>query len=109
MTNLYRAAPGRRALFLPVRGQSPGARQFPGERRLAQRRGVQFDAVHINAEQLAGNRATDHDPSVGRFFIEAPNAAPTDLVIDDNEVAENAPAGTVVGTLSATTSIPRTS
>jgi VCBS repeat-containing protein len=63
--------------------------------------GVQFDAVHINAEQLAGNRATDHDPSVGRFFIEAPNAAPTDLVIDDNAVAENAPAGTVVGTLSA--------
>ncbi|MFN3726225.1 MAG: Ig-like domain-containing protein [Allosphingosinicella sp.] len=61
-----------------------------------------FDAVHINAEQTSTTpRGTDHDPIVGRFFIEHPNEAPTDLEIDDAAVAENAPAGTLVGTLSA--------
>nr|WP_295370480.1 cadherin domain-containing protein [uncultured Sphingosinicella sp.] len=64
--------------------------------------GAQFDAVHINAELPEGVfRATDHDPTLGRFFIEAPNEAPTDIVIDDAAVDENAPAGTVVGTVSA--------
>jgi Ca2+-binding RTX toxin-like protein len=64
--------------------------------------GAAFDAVHINAEQAVGvPRGTDHDPILGRFFIEAPNEAPTDLVIDDDAVDENAPAGTLVGTLSA--------
>jgi VCBS repeat-containing protein len=39
--------------------------------------GAQFDAVHINAEFPSGaGRATDHDPILGRFFIEHPNEAP---------------------------------
>lgn len=63
--------------------------------------GAAFDAVHINAELPDSARATDHDPTVARFFIPEPNQAPTDLVLDDNAVDENAPAGTVVGTLSA--------
>jgi hypothetical protein len=63
--------------------------------------GAQFDAVHINAEQPDSARATDHDPTIGRFFIEHPNEAPFDLVLDDASVDENAPAGSLVGTLSA--------
>jgi VCBS repeat-containing protein len=64
--------------------------------------GTQYDVVHINAEQVQGTfRGTDHDPSVARFFIEAPNEAPTGLVIDKAFVAENALDGTLVGRLSA--------
>ena len=64
--------------------------------------GAQFDIVHINTEQpRTVFRGTDHDPIVGRVFIEHPNEAPTDLQIDGSTVAENAPAGTIVGTLSA--------
>jgi VCBS repeat-containing protein len=64
--------------------------------------GAMFDAVHINAEQPTGaSRATDHDPVVGRFVIEHPNEAPFNLVVDGTSVAENAPAGTFVGTASA--------
>ncbi|HYE28451.1 MAG TPA: cadherin domain-containing protein, partial [Allosphingosinicella sp.] len=64
--------------------------------------GAMFDAVHINAEQTNdADRATDHDPIVGRFYIEHPNEAPFDLVLDDDSVDENAPAGTLVGTVSA--------
>lgn len=66
------------------------------------RDGASFDAVHINAEQADdATRATDHDPILGRFFIEHPNEAPFDLVLDDDEIDENAPAGTLVGTFSA--------
>lgn len=64
--------------------------------------GALFDAVHINAEQTSTTpRGTDHDPIVGQFYIEHPNEAPFDLAIDDSHVAENAPAGTLVGTVSA--------
>jgi uncharacterized protein len=64
--------------------------------------GAMFDAVHINAEQTSTTpRGTDHDPIVGRFVIEHPNEAPEGLVIDDSHVDENAPAGTLVGTVSA--------
>ncbi|TFI58549.1 hypothetical protein E2493_08985 [Sphingomonas parva] len=64
--------------------------------------GAQFDAVHINAEQTLGTpRGTDHDPIIGRFFIEHHNEAPVDLVLDGQAVAENAPAGTLVGLVSA--------
>lgn len=64
--------------------------------------GAMFDAVHINAEQPSGaERSTDHDPIVGRFYIEHPNEAPFGLAIDDSHVAENAPAGTLVGTVGA--------
>jgi VCBS repeat-containing protein len=64
--------------------------------------GAMFDAVHINAEQPTGAaRATDHDPVLGRFFIEHPNEAPFNLALDGDSVDENAPAGTVVGTVSA--------
>jgi VCBS repeat-containing protein len=64
--------------------------------------GAMFDAVHINAEQTSGTpRGTDHDPIVGRFYIEHPNEAPEGLVLDGNSVNENAPAGTLVGTASA--------
>jgi hypothetical protein len=62
-----------------------------------------FDAVHINAELPAGAaRATDHDPTLARFYIKAPNEAPANLAIDDSSVDENAPAATLVGTVSAT-------
>jgi hypothetical protein len=65
--------------------------------------GVQYDVVHLNSEQPVGAlRGTDHDPSVARFFIEAANAAPENLAIDTQTVLENASAGTLVGTLSAT-------
>jgi VCBS repeat-containing protein len=64
--------------------------------------GAQFDVVHMNSEQpRTVFRGTDHDAIVGRLFIEHPNEAPTNLEIDDAAVAENAPAGTLVGTLSA--------
>jgi uncharacterized protein len=64
--------------------------------------GAQYDAVHINAEQTAATpRGTDHDPQLALFFIPEPNDTPTDLVIDDDAVDENAPAGTLVGTISA--------
>jgi uncharacterized protein len=66
------------------------------------RAGASFDAVHINAEQTRETpRGTDHDPLVARLFIKAPNEAPDDIVIDDADVDENAPAGTLVGTVSA--------
>lgn len=60
--------------------------------------GSQFDAVHLNS-QFGGTRPTDHDPQVAllRFAV-----APHDLVISNASVAENLPAGTVVGTLGAT-------
>ena len=64
--------------------------------------GAMFDAVHINAEQPSGvEKSTDHDPIVGRFYIEHPNEAPEGLILDGNSVDENAPAGTLVGTASA--------
>lgn len=63
---------------------------------------TQADVVHLNAEQPDDdNRGTDHDPIVASFFF---GTAPTDLVLNDNEIDENLPAGTVVGTLSATDS-----
>jgi hypothetical protein len=66
------------------------------------RSAASFDVVHINAEQPTGaSRASDHDPIVARFLIEHPNEAPLDLVLDGDSVAENAPAGTQVGTVSA--------
>ena len=64
--------------------------------------GAQYDSVHINAEFSAATRPTDHDPQVALFYIPAPNAPPTNLVLDHQAVDENRAAGTVVGTLSAT-------
>lgn len=64
--------------------------------------GASFDVVHRNAEQVFGTpRGADHDPIIARFYIEHANEAPFDVVIDDSSVDENAPAGTVVGTVSA--------
>src|SRR5205085_8182129 len=63
---------------------------------------AQFDVVHLNAEfDNNPNRPTDHDPTLSRFFIEHPNEAPTNLALDHASVDENAPAGTLVGTVSA--------
>ena len=59
--------------------------------------GASYDAIHINAE-FTGQRPTDHDPQVARLRIAI---TPHDIVIDDASVDENLPAGTVVGTLSA--------
>jgi uncharacterized protein len=64
--------------------------------------GAQYDAVHINAEFSSATRPSDHDPQIVLLRIPAPNAAPTDIVIDDADIAENSAAGTVVGTISAT-------
>lgn len=63
--------------------------------------GAQYDAVHLNAEFGPEGRPTDHDPQVARFLL---GITPHDLVIDNANVDENLPAGTVVGTLSATDS-----
>jgi VCBS repeat-containing protein len=64
--------------------------------------GAQYDLVHINAEFTAGVRPTDHDAQVALFLLPAPNQAPTDLELGNQSVDENQPAGTIVGTLSAT-------
>lgn len=66
--------------------------------------GAQYDSVHINAEFAASARPTDHDPQVALFYLPTANAAPTDLALDQAAVDENSPAGTVVGTLSASDS-----
>src|SRR5206468_8268563 len=63
--------------------------------------GAQYDSVHINSEFSAATRPTDHDPQVALFNLPAPNQAPTGLALDHQAVDENRPAGTVVGTLSA--------
>jgi VCBS repeat-containing protein len=60
--------------------------------------GAKYDAVHINAE-FTGSRPTDHDPQVALLRL---GITPHDVVIAGGSVAENLPAGTVVGTLSAT-------
>ena len=58
------------------------------------------DAVHLNAEQPDTDaRGTDHDAIVASFFM---GTAPIDLTLNDNAIDENLPAGTIVGTLSAT-------
>lgn len=59
---------------------------------------AQIDSVHINAE-FGGNRPSDHDPQVALLSFAS---APTQLALSNAHVAENLPAGTVVGTLSAT-------
>jgi VCBS repeat-containing protein len=65
--------------------------------------GAKYDAVHINAEVPEGTpRGTDHDPQIATFFLRHPNEAPEGLAIDHQAVDENAPAGILVGTLSAT-------
>ncbi|MEA3002148.1 MAG: uncharacterized protein QOH81_936 [Sphingomonadales bacterium] len=64
--------------------------------------GAAFDAVHLNAEFGNNpNRPTDHDPIVARFTIQHPNEAPTGVALDHAAVDENRPAGTLVGTASA--------
>jgi VCBS repeat-containing protein len=59
---------------------------------------AQYDAVHLNAE-FGGERATDHDAQVALLRL---GAAPKDVALSNTSVAENLPAGTVVGTVSAT-------
>lgn len=60
--------------------------------------GAGVDAVHINA--YFGDAAnSDHDPQVARVLL---GTAPTDLILDNASVAENLPAGSIVGTASAT-------
>jgi VCBS repeat-containing protein len=54
--------------------------------------------VHINAE-FTGARPTDHDPQVALLRIAI---TPHDVVLTGGTVDENLPAGTIVGTLSAT-------
>jgi uncharacterized protein len=64
--------------------------------------GAQYDAVHINAEFSAASRPSDHDPQVVLLLIPAPNAAPTAVVISNNDINENNAVGAVIGTVSAT-------
>ena len=61
--------------------------------------GAQIDAVHINAEVTV--RPSDHDPQVARLLL---GTTPYDLVLSGTVVIENAAAGTVVGTASASDS-----
>ncbi|PSJ36534.1 Calx-beta domain-containing protein [Allosphingosinicella deserti] len=99
LTNLHRLLPEEERYSYFFEGNLQALDNFLVSGGLSS--GAQFDAVHINAEQPDSARATDHDPTVGRFFIAHPNEAPVDLVLDDASVDENAPAGTLVGTLSA--------
>ena len=65
--------------------------------------GAGFDVVHYNTEQPASVvRTTDHDQPLARLFIPRANTAPTDIAIDNAAVAENAAAGTLVGTVTGT-------
>jgi VCBS repeat-containing protein len=59
---------------------------------------ARYDAVHINAE-FTGTRPTDHDPQLALLRVAI---TPHDVVLAGATVAENLPAGTLVGTLSAT-------
>ncbi|MDV3457874.1 cadherin domain-containing protein [Sphingomonas sp. HF-S4] len=59
---------------------------------------AQYDAVHLNAE-FTGSRPTDHDAQVALLRL---GAAPKDVALSNASVAENLPAGTAVGTVSAT-------
>jgi hypothetical protein len=56
----------------------------------------------VNAEQTV-QVITDHDQVVATLYLPAPvvNTAPTDITITNANVAENLPAGTVVGTVAA--------
>lgn len=58
---------------------------------------AEYDAVHLNS-QFSGERPTDHDPQLALLFL---GAAPTDLTLSNAAVAENLPAGALVGTLAA--------
>ena len=54
--------------------------------------GADFDVVHINAEQTSDvPTASDHDPIVARFRIEAPNTAP---IAQDDQIAVDEDAAT---------------
>lgn len=59
---------------------------------------AQYDAVHLNAE-FTGERGTDHDSQVALLRL---GAAPRDVALSNASVAENLPAGSVVGSVSAT-------
>ncbi|WP_375401989.1 Calx-beta domain-containing protein [uncultured Sphingomonas sp.] len=59
--------------------------------------GAAFDAVHLNAE-FSGTRPTDHDPQLALLQL---GRAPTNLVLSNASIKENLPAGSVVGSLSA--------
>jgi hypothetical protein len=67
--------------------------------------GAGFDAVHVNAEQTV-QPITDHDQVVATIYLPGAtttpvNTAPTDITLTNASVAENLPAGTVVGTAAA--------
>jgi uncharacterized protein len=67
--------------------------------------GASFDAVHVNAEQTT-QVITDHDQVVATLYLPSAattpvNTAPTDITLTNASVAENLPAGTVVGTAAA--------
>ena len=63
--------------------------------------GAGVDGIHINA--LFGSiQNSDHDPQVARVLL---GTAPTNLVLSGGNVDENLPAGTVVGTASATDAV----
>jgi VCBS repeat-containing protein len=59
--------------------------------------GAQYDAVHLNSE-FGGSRPTDHDAQVALLRV---GAAPHDVALSNASVAENLPASTIVGTVSA--------
>lgn len=63
--------------------------------------GASVDGVHINA-YFGAAANSDHDPQVARFLL---GTAPTALILDNADVDENLPAGTVVGTASATDAV----
>ena len=60
--------------------------------------GAAFDIVHYNAGYTDGLSATDHDQAVATITIPLPNTPPTNITLSNSSVAENAPAGTLVGT-----------
>lgn len=63
--------------------------------------GARYDAVHLNAQFGADGRPTDHDPQLAMLLM---GITPHDIELSNSVIAENQPAGTIVGTLSATDS-----
>jgi predicted extracellular nuclease len=59
--------------------------------------GAGYDAVHLNS-QFGGSRPTDHDPQVALLYL---GRAPSEVTLSNASVAENLPAGTVVGAANA--------
>ncbi len=98
LTNLYTLLPEEERYSYLYEGASQAFDNIVVSDNLVD--GASFDVVHVNAEQET-QIITDHDQVVATLYIPgtAANSAPEEVTIDNTSVAENAAAGTVIGTL----------